>query len=75
MNSPALALTGETLRRRCNVRAKKKRSGDGGIMIMMLLQVLQACVEIDDFQSNSKRCCCSLSKYHWRAAAGQASYF
>ena len=40
MNSPALALTGETLRRRCNVRAKKKRSGDGGIMILLQDQMI-----------------------------------
>ena len=38
MNSPALALTGETLRR-CMVKAKKRSSGDadtgvGGIMIV-----------------------------------------
>lgn len=30
MNSPALALTGETLRR-CNVRVKRRSSGDAGV--------------------------------------------
>ena len=36
MNSPALALTGETLSR-CMVKAKKRSSGDAGVGGMMIV--------------------------------------